>query len=148
MKKQTPVVDPPVRMIRHSMNFKMGTRPGDYEQSIGISLTVPDMSMPLKTIIERYRRGLPVNQLMPVYSDLDVPNIRSLDLVDIEAYRDSVESDIFDLRELYKKNVKTIIDTVKSAKNAKRQAQQLADRKEVLSEKDNPIPDGVQTPRG
>lgn len=52
------------------------------------SLTVPDMTMSMRTIMERYAKGLPIdNQKTPIY-DIDEMSegvdLRKLDLVDIQ----------------------------------------------------------------
>lgn len=56
------------------------------------SQTVPDQTMSIKTIMERYAKGLPIaNALAPIYEDDDMPssgiNPRTLDLVDIQEMR-------------------------------------------------------------
>lgn len=56
------------------------------------SQTVPDQTMSIKTIMERYAKGLPIaNALSPIYEDDDTPssgiNPRTLDLVDIQEMR-------------------------------------------------------------
>lgn len=48
------------------------------------SLTVPNMALSIRQILDRYARGLPLGgQRLPVYDeDNDLPDIRTLDLVD------------------------------------------------------------------
>lgn len=57
-----------------------------YEISELPHMTVPDQTMSLRTILDRYARGLPVtgNDLEPKYYDEEFPNVATLDLVDIE----------------------------------------------------------------
>lgn len=61
------------------------------EKTIGPSLTVPDQSLSLRTIIERYSRGLPVNAPMAIPQtdkepdDFDdyIPNFKTLDHAEV-----------------------------------------------------------------
>lgn len=48
----------------------------------GKSLTIPDQSLPLRTILERYSRGLPVSgtNAQPDWDESEMPDIRTLDL--------------------------------------------------------------------
>lgn len=55
--------------------------PKQYEVNTQPSMTVPNQTLPMKTILERYARGLPIEGTVktPVY-DLDMPDIRNLDI--------------------------------------------------------------------
>lgn len=59
-------------------------RPRTYKSVKGHSMTVPDQSMSLRTIIERFSRGLPITGTVaePVYSETELPNIKTLDLTE------------------------------------------------------------------
>jgi len=72
------------------------------------SMTVPDQTMSIRTILERYSRGLPVGGRLDEYYDEDdtMPDYRTLDLTEIADLKESAKSTI----EKYKKNVSTNVD--------------------------------------
>lgn len=48
--------------------------PKNYEKTVGPSLTVPDQAMSLKQIMDRFAKGIPMNQLTnrePIYTNND-----------------------------------------------------------------------------
>jgi hypothetical protein len=57
-------------------------RPKNHRKMDPKSLTIPDQSMPLQTILERYSRGLPVSgtNLEPIWDDQEHPNFATMDL--------------------------------------------------------------------
>lgn len=57
------------------------------------SLTVPDQTYTMRQILDRSRRGLPVSGgRVPLYDeDDDLPDIRTMDLCDIQEYKDKLE---------------------------------------------------------
>lgn len=81
-------------------NYKIFTQP---------SLTVPDQSMSIKTILERYARGLPVGGRLDEYYDEEdtMPDYRTLDLTEIADLQQEVK-DTFEKHR--KKNVSTNVD--------------------------------------
>jgi len=58
------------------------------------SLTVPDMSIPLSVLLDKFTRGQPLPaSYNPVYDeDNDLPDPRTLDLVDIQEMRSNLET--------------------------------------------------------
>lgn len=64
----------------------------DYnEHPTGPSQTVPDQSMTVLELLDRHQRGLPVKQNQNAYySDDDLPNIKAMDLVDIQEMREEL----------------------------------------------------------
>lgn len=61
--------------------------PKHHEHNTQPSNTIPDQSLPLRTILDRYTRGLPMD--IPVTanmyegeSEFDIPDLRTLDLAD------------------------------------------------------------------
>lgn len=57
-----------------------------FERTFGASATIPDQTMSIREIMERYARGLPFTSAKtPIYDiDDDSPDIRTLDLSEIE----------------------------------------------------------------
>ena len=52
------------------------------------SLTIPDQTMELSQLIERFTRGLPVNTFKPVYDETgDLPDPRRMDIADYNELR-------------------------------------------------------------
>ena len=60
------------------------------------SLTVPDQAMSIKQIMERFARGLPVEQLKPIYDEnIDeesefLPDPRTMDLADRQEFKEQI----------------------------------------------------------
>lgn len=67
------------------------------EMPQGISKTIPDMSMSIRTIIQRFAQGLtpPISQEL-MYSE-DMPDIRGLDI-----------SQLYQMREMAKQNLEDV----------------------------------------
>lgn len=75
------------------------------------SLTVPDQSMSIKTILERYARGLPVGGRLDEYYDEDdnLPNPLTLDLAERQELAELYTQEINEIKSR-KKNVSTNVD--------------------------------------
>lgn len=55
------------------------------------SLTIPDQTMPLKELIDRFTRGLPVTTFKPVYDeDNSLPDPRKMDIAEYNEMRKNV----------------------------------------------------------
>lgn len=80
------------------------------------SLTVPDQTMSIRTILERYARGLPVGGKMDMYYDEDdtMPDYRTLDLTEIADLQQEVKTTI----EKHRKKVINNVDN--SVENSER----------------------------
>jgi hypothetical protein len=84
-------------------NYKIFTQP---------SMTVPDQSMSIKTILERYARGLPVGGRLDEYyeEEDDLPNPLTLDLAERQELEELYK---FELNEINnKKSRKKVINNV------------------------------------
>ncbi len=75
------------------------------------SLTVPDQTMSIKTILERYARGLPVGGRLDDYYDEEdtLPNPLTLDLAERQELEEIYR---FELNELQNKSRKKVINNV------------------------------------
>lgn len=94
----------------------------------GISLTRPDEAMTVKEIMARYTRGLPiVGAKVPIYDgdDTDLPDIRKLDLSEIQELREKMTAEIEEIKSNYQKAMKE-----KQAADAK----EAAEMKEAFEE--------------
>lgn len=74
--------------------------PSNYEKVSSVSMTIPDQSMTVKEIMDRYARGLPVNgERSPVYHGEEfVPDLERMDLSEIEDLKSQVTADIKELQ--------------------------------------------------
>jgi len=75
----------PKRTLRSSANFVL--LPSDLEFTTGISKTVPDMTIDLRTMINRRANGMTVPTHSLGYSDDDLPDLDKMDTVEILQYR-------------------------------------------------------------
>lgn len=69
-----------MRKIQTSANYA----PPKGEINTSPSETIPDQAMSLKTLLERHTRGMPLpnNQMNLFDEDYDLPDMKTLDLVD------------------------------------------------------------------
>lgn len=84
--------------IKNPLNAHLFDDPG--EANYQPSLTIPDQAMSIREIMERYARGLPLDNVkVPIYNgeDDDFPDLAKMDLADRQAY---IESKELELREL------------------------------------------------
>lgn len=82
-------------------NYKIFTQP---------SMTVPDQSMSIKTILDRYARGLPVGGRLDEYYDEEdtLPNPLTLDLAERQELADLYTKEINEIKS--RKKQSTIVD--------------------------------------
>lgn len=80
-------------------NYKIFTQP---------SMTIPDQTMSIRTILERYARGLPIGGRTDEYYDEEdtMPDYRTLDLTEIQELHNEVKTTF----EKHRKKVSTNVD--------------------------------------
>lgn len=86
-------------MIKHSMNAN--TFPKKYEKNYGQSMTIPDQTMSIRTILDRHSRGLPIDGIKtPIYDgeDNDLPDWRRLDLAERQELSYLYKQEIQDIK--------------------------------------------------
>lgn len=67
------------------------------------SLTIPDQTLPLKELIDRFTRGLPVTSFKPVYDeDNSLPDPRKMDLAEYNEMRKNVALELKNITEKQK----------------------------------------------
>jgi len=100
--------------VKNSLNAK------DFEKKYRTfsmpSMTVPDQTMSIRTILERYSRGLPVGGRNDIYYDEDdtMPDYRTLDLTEIADLQHEVKT-------TFEKHRKKVINNVdNSVENSER----------------------------
>lgn len=81
------------------------------------SLTVPDQTMTVREIMERYARGLPIGgSRLPSYDEEDdMPDIKTLDLTEREEYADLFRDELEVINK--KRSKKQVKETVKPDEN-------------------------------
>lgn len=89
------------------------------------SLTVPDQTLPIRELLARFAKGLPVGVNTPIYEgeDNDLPDPRTLDLVDLQ-----------ELKEHAKNEIQAI-----AARQSKKQTKPTEEQKEGKVEDSKPI---------
>lgn len=78
-------IERPKRAVRSSANFIL--KPTDQETPTGISLTVPDMTMDLKTMIARRNNGMIIPMQDGQFYDEDYPEVYKMDQVELIEFR-------------------------------------------------------------
>lgn len=67
------------------------------------SLTIPDQTLPLKDLIDRFTRGLPVTTFKPVYDeDNSLPDPRKMDIAEYNDMRKNVALELKSIQEKQK----------------------------------------------
>jgi len=100
--------------IKNSLNAD--TFEKNYQNDFGPSMTIPDQTMSIRTILDRYSRGLPVGGRNDEYYDEDdtMPDYRTLDLTEIAELQNEV-------KETFEKHRKKVINNVdNSVENSER----------------------------
>lgn len=85
-------------------------RPKKYEQNTKPSRTIPNQSLTITEMVERYRKGLPIhaNAKAPIYGgEAELRDLDTMDLVDRQAYIDSVADHLVEVRARLEENAKT-----------------------------------------
>lgn len=80
------------------------------EVNLDPSETRPDMAIPLKTLLDRHRRGIAVPLRNPEYSDEDFPDFKNMDLAELQEYRENLAQDMLDWQEQEKSVSKRIAE--------------------------------------
>lgn len=80
-------------IVKNSLNYSYF--PPYYEVNEGVSLTVPDQTLTVSQILERYTRGLPLGGKVPIYDEEDtLPDVRTLDLAERQELREQYEEEL------------------------------------------------------
>lgn len=76
---------------------------GTYVTKSGESLTVPDMNLTVRQLLNNHSRGLTNDQHLkePIYFDFKIPKIK--DIVDVKEYRDYLKQHTKDVEDFLKK---------------------------------------------
>lgn len=91
--------------VKNSLNA--ASFPKNYEVNEFPSETIPDQTMSMREILQRYARGLPLEgERVPMYSEdpeNDLPDMRHLDLAEQQEIREQYAEELKDLEKRLKK---------------------------------------------
>lgn len=78
-----------MKRVKNNLNADQFLRTG--ERNTKPSLTIPDQTLSIKELLDRYARGLPIDQgKTPIYhGEEDLPDYRKLDLAEIQDLREA-----------------------------------------------------------
>jgi len=99
-------------MIKHTMNSNLF--PKNYEINTKPSLTIPDQTMSIRTILDRHSRGLPIDAVkVPIWDgeENDLPDWRRLDLAERQELAHLYTNELKEIKQKYNKVDK--IDEIK-----------------------------------
>jgi hypothetical protein len=96
--------------IKTPLNSELHLR--NYEINEDPSETVPDQSMSIRTILERYSRGLPISgERTPIWQQgddyNDLPDPRTLDLAERQELAESIQQELKNIKKTWKSENKT-----------------------------------------
>lgn len=108
------------------------------ETITGPSVTIPDQTLSLKQLLDRFARGLPIDsEKFPIYhgEEEDLPDLAKMDISEIADLRDAVNKDIKDKQEELIRQ-QTELDKAEAEKNQKEQFKKW---KEEEEKEDKPL---------
>lgn len=84
--------------IKTSMNSKEFNK--NYQKFTKPSLTIPDQTMSIRTILDRHSRGLPIDGVkVPLYDEEDdLPDWRTLDLSERQELAEHYKNEIYSIK--------------------------------------------------
>lgn len=79
----------------------LNPRPMIKAPEMGPSITLPDQNMSMRTLMDRYRRGMPLDVKMrqPQYHDGEFPDLTKMDLSEVENLRKYAAQEVQQLKQ-------------------------------------------------
>jgi hypothetical protein len=106
-----------IMRVKNSLNY-------DYEQQEGEintlpSMTIPDQTMSIRKIVDRYTRGLPVSGFTPIYDgeEFYMPDPKTLDLVERYEMAEQIKQEVEGLKSRQWKKPQDVENTVENLNN-------------------------------
>ncbi len=103
--------------VKNSLNY-------DYKQQEGEintlpSMTIPDQTMSIRKIVDRYTRGLPVSGFTPIYDgeEFYMPDPKTLDLVERYEMAEQIKQEVEGLKSRQWKKPQDVENTVENLNN-------------------------------
>jgi hypothetical protein len=105
-----------IMKVKNSLNYVYTEQKG--EVNTLPSMTIPDQTMSIRTIVDRYARGLPVTAFTPIYEgeDFYMPDPKTLDLVDRAELLESAKQEVESLKSRQWKETQDVENTVENLK--------------------------------
>ena len=106
-----------MQKVKNSLNYDYTDQKG--EVNTLPSMTIPDQTMSIRTIVDRYAKGLPVTAFTPIYEgeDFYMPDPKTLDLVDRAELLENVKQEVESLKSRQWKETQDVENTVENLKN-------------------------------
>jgi hypothetical protein len=106
-----------MQKVKNSLNYEYKDQKG--EVNTLPSMTIPDQTMSIRTIVDRYAKGLPVTAFTPIYEgeDFYMPDPKTLDLVDRAELLESAKQEVESLKSRQWKETQDVENTVENLKN-------------------------------
>lgn len=106
-----------MQKVKNSLNYDYNEQKG--EVNTLPSMTIPDQTMSIRTIVDRYTKGLPVSAFTPIYEgeDFYMPDPKTLDLVDRAELLESAKQEVASIKSRQWKETQDVENTVENLKN-------------------------------
>ena len=124
------------------MKFKThyNAEPSKGEEKFEASQTIPDQTMPIRELMRRHAQGLPIDGArVPIWEgeDNDLPDFKTMDLAEVEAYRMCYERELQDITEAVKQKERETKEkeaqAAREAKNPRKNDSSIEDA-EIIDE--------------
>ncbi len=105
-----------MQKVKNSLNYDYKEQKG--EVNTLPSMTIPDQTMTIRTIVDRYTKGLPISAFTPIYEgeDFYMPDPKTLDLVDRAELLENVKQEVESLKSRQWKQPQDVENTVENLK--------------------------------
>ena len=102
--------------VKNSLNYDYTEEKGEINTLS--SMTIPDQTMSIRNIVDRYTRGLPVTGFTPVYDgeDFYMPDPKTLDLVERAEMLENIKQEVESLKSRQWKKPQDVENTVENLK--------------------------------
>jgi hypothetical protein len=105
-----------IMKVKNSLNYEYTQEKG--EVNTLPSMTIPDQTMSIRTIVDRYSRGLPVAAFTPVYEGEEyIPDPKTLDLAERQELVEQIQQEVDSFRSRQWKETQDVENTVENLKN-------------------------------
>jgi hypothetical protein len=105
-----------MRNVKNSLNYDYQEQQGEVNKLP--SMTIPDQTMSIRTIVDRYSRGLPVSAFTPVYEGEEfIPDPKTLDLTERYELAEQIKQEVESIKSRQWKepqNVENIVENLKT----------------------------------
>lgn len=102
--------------VKNSLNYDYTEQQGEVNSLP--SMTIPDQTMSIRTIVDRYTRGLPVTGFTPIYDgeEFYMPDPKTLDLVERQELSEQIKQEVEGLKSQQWKKPQDVENTVENLK--------------------------------